>query len=122
MSRAKRMEAVSQISCKMYEGLERWYDEHPDASYEEIEGEGRRVRRQMMGAAIEVLINGRDAGVMVELPHCRQCGREMSFEGYEAWTVHGLEGDTTLERASYLCPECHGQGFFPPGSEVEATS
>jgi len=112
------MEAVTEISRKMYEAFERWYDEHPDAAFEEIEEEGRRLRRQMMGPLFEVLINGRDTGTMVELPRCGQCGRQMTFEGYEGWTIRGLEGDIELERASYLCPECHGQGFFPPGSQA----
>ena len=77
MSRAKRMEAVTEISRKMYEAFERWYDEHPDAAFEEIEEEGRRLRRQMMGPLFEVLINGRDTGTMVELPRCGQCGRKL---------------------------------------------
>ena len=33
----------------MYEQLEAWYDEHPDASFGEIEAEARRQRREMMG-------------------------------------------------------------------------
>jgi len=40
----------------------------------------------------------------------------MGFEGYRCWEVHGLEGDTILERAYYVCPECEGQTIFPPGS------
>lgn len=53
---------------------------------------------------------------------CKRCGQEMEFRDYLPWTVHGLEGDTELERAYYVCPECEGETFFPPGSETRATS
>jgi hypothetical protein len=39
----------------------------------------------------------------------------MRFEGYRRWKVHGLEGDTELERAYYVCLECPGETIFPPG-------
>jgi DNA-directed RNA polymerase subunit RPC12/RpoP len=120
MSRTKRMEAAMQEAQKMFEAMEAWYDAHPDASFGEIELEARRVRREFMGRLLEIVVNGRDAGVQVEeLPECADCGRKMSFEGYNEWTIRGLEGETTLERAYYLCPECKGQGFFPPGSQTQ---
>jgi len=39
----------------------------------------------------------------------------MGFEGYSPWEIHGLEGDSKLERAYYVCPHCTGQTLFPPG-------
>lgn len=122
MPRAKRMEAALEAARVMYEALEEWYDAHPDASHEEIEEEARRLRREMMGDVLETLINGRDTGIQLDLPRCAQCGREMRFEGYNAWEVHGVEGDSTFERAYYLCPECKGQGFFPPPPQAAAAS
>lgn len=116
------MEVVTEIAREMYEAFEAWYDAHPAATFEEIEEEGRRLRRRMMGQVFEVLINGRDTGVGAEPPHCTECGREMGFEGYNAWLIHGLEGDTTLERAYYLCPECQGQRSFPPGPQTAVAS
>jgi hypothetical protein len=122
MPRAKRMEAALEAARVMYEALEEWYDAHPDASHEEIEEEARRLRREMMGDVLETLINGRDTGIQLDLPRCAQCGREMRFEGYNAWEVHGVEGDSTFERAYYLCPECKEQGFFPPRPQAAAAS
>lgn len=123
MSRARRMEVALQEAQKTFEAMETWYDAHPDASYGEVEMEMRRRRRELMGSYTEILINGRDAGVQAEeLPECAVCGRKMSFQGYNRWTIRGLECDATLERAYYLCPECEGQGFFPPGSKTEATA
>jgi DNA-directed RNA polymerase subunit RPC12/RpoP len=106
---------------RMYEQLEDWYDKHPEASFGEIEAEARKRRRELMGKALEQLVNGRDAGAQVEGSKCKQCGAEMDFEGYRKWGIHGLEGDSELERAYYVCPHCKGETIFPPGSETEVT-
>lgn len=119
MSREKRMEAGLREAKRMFEAMEAWYDAHPDASYGEVEAELRPQRREFMGRYTEILINGRDAGVQAELPKCEACGHEMDFEGYNGWTIRGLEGDSVLERAYYLCPKCKGQGFFPPRSQAK---
>ena len=102
----------------MYERLEAWYDEHPDATYDEIEQQVRRGRRRLMGRMTEILINGRDTGASPRPPKCGVCGKEMSFHSYRKWTVHGLEGDAHLERAYYRCPECGKQRLFPPRQET----
>lgn len=122
MSRAERIEKIVGRARQMAEALEDWRDAHPDASFGEIEAEARRQRRRYMGHVLEVVVNGRDVGSLLEAPRCAQCGREMDFEGYKARTLRGLEGDTTLERAYYRCPECEGQGFFPPGRTAPSAS
>ena len=119
MSRAQRLEAFLQEARQMYEALEEWYDAHPEASFGQIEQEARRRRRELMGRVLEILVNGRDTGFQLQLPRCAVCGIEMDFEGYKRWTIYGLEGDTTLERAYYVCHECEGQGLFPPGPKTE---
>ncbi len=86
----------------------------------EIEAEARRQRREMMGQALEILINGRDTGVGAGAKRCGQCGAVLEFHEYRRKTVRGLEGDTTLERAYYVCPRGCGETFFPPGPEAEA--
>lgn len=120
MSRRRRKEAFLMAASEAFEELEEWYDEHPEATFGEIEQEARRRRRELMGKALEVLVNGKDNGVQVEGVQCEQCGTEMDFKGYQPWTVHGLEGDTKLERAYYVCPECKGETIFPPGPETRA--
>jgi len=99
--------------------LEDWYDQHPAASFGEIEQEARRLRREFMGPGLAVVINGRETGFQLEEPVCPQCGQALQFVGYRPWRVAGLEGETELERAYYVCRECEGQTLFPPRSEVE---
>lgn len=118
-SRARRQAAFMEEAKRMYEQLEEWYDAHPQASFGEIEAESRKRRRELMGKALAQLVNGRDTGVQVELPKCKQCGGKMEFEGYRDWGIHGLEGDSILERAYYVCPDCAGQTNFPPGHKTE---
>lgn len=120
MSRARRREAFLAEAERMFDAVEVWYDNHPDASFGEIEQEARSQRRAFMGQALSIMVNGRSTGVQVDPPRCSDCGAEMDFEDYRDWTVRGLEGDTTLERAYYVCPDCDGQGLFPPGPHAEA--
>lgn len=118
-SRARREAIFLEEAKRMYEQMEDWYDAHPQASFGEIEAEARKRRRELMGKTIEQLVNGRDTGVQVEAPKCGECGEVMEFEGYCRWGIHGLEGDSRLERAYYVCPHCEGQTLFPLGCETE---
>ena len=121
MSRGQREAAFLAQAAQMYEGLEVRYDQHPAASFGEIEAEARRLRRALMGAALTVLINGRDTGHQPQAPSCAGCGQAMAYKGHRRWRIAGLEGETTLMRAYYVCPDCPGETFFPPGSETAVT-
>jgi len=116
MSRAQRKAAFMELADTQYEALETWYDAHPNASFEEIEVLAREKRRELIGVGLAILVNGRDSGYQVQGQRCARCGKLMEYKG-EAFgrTIHGLEGDTRLERAYYVCPECAGETLFPPG-------
>lgn len=118
-SREKRKAAFLEVAGKMFDDLEDWYDEHEDATFGEIEQEARKRRRELMGEGLEHLINGRDTGFEAGGQECPKCGEAMEFKDYLGWEVKGLEGDTRLERAYYVCPVC-GETIFPPGSEAQS--
>jgi hypothetical protein len=115
LSRTRREAAFLEKAKKTYTQLEDWYDANPDASFGEIETEARKQRRELIGAELEILANGRDAGFQLEALKCKKCGQPMEFVDYRPWGLQGLEGDSTLERAYYVCPECKGETIFPPG-------
>ena len=121
MSRTQREAAFLQAATLMFQVLEEWYDRHPDASFGEIEDRARQLRRELMGEGLAILINGRDTGHQVEAPKCYSCGKAMEYKGLRPWIVSGIEGDTALMRAYYVCLECEKETLFPPGSEI-ATS
>lgn len=115
MSRTQRRTTFVELAGEMFDNLEQWYDENPEASFGEIESQARQERRKLMGTGLQVLINGRETGMQPEAPACPQCGQALEFEGYRKWTLHGLEGETVLERAYYVCSLCEAETFFPPG-------
>ena len=118
-SRDQRQAAFVKLATDLPTQLEEWYDHHPAASLGEIEQEARRLRREFMGQGLAVVINGRDTGFQLDVPRCPQCAQSMQFVGYRPWRVSGLEGETELERAYYVCRDCEEQTLFPPGSEAE---
>ena len=63
----------------MYERLEDWYDVNLDASFGEIEAEARKQHRELMGADLAILVNGRDTRFQIETPKCKQCGEIWSL-------------------------------------------
>lgn len=116
LSRGQRKAAFLAVAEEKYEEIEDWYDEHPEATFEEIEEITLEKRREMMGEGLRILINGRDSGYQVEGCRCKKCGGRMKYQGENfARTIRGREGRTQLERAYYVCPKCEGETIFPPG-------
>ena len=122
MSRAQRRAAFLESAARIYNQLEDWYDQHPDATFGEIEAQARHYRLKLMGETIALMINGRTEGYQLKAPTCAQCGQAMKFVNYRERTVGGLEGATTLSRAYYVCPCCEGETFFPPGPPTPTSS
>jgi hypothetical protein len=104
------------MASTAFDELDQWYDEHPEATFAEIEQKAREKRRELMGKTIEVLINGHGTGAEGAPPRCPECGMKMVLHDYRTKKVRGLEGDSELERAYYVCPQGCGQTLFPPGS------
>lgn len=114
MSRAARKAAFMKQAEQMFVELEEWYDQNEGATFEEIETRARQARRKMMGKSLGILVNGRDVGKTKEASKCEKCHQAMEFKDYRPKTIYGLEGETELERAYYVCPVCEKQTVFPP--------
>ena len=101
-------------SEKLWDEFNAWYQDHPEATFDEMEAELGKQRRAILGSFLELSLRQGDLGATVEAPSCRQCGEPMVFKGYPQKEVHGLEADAKRPRAYYVCPTC-GVGLFPPG-------
>ena len=106
--------AFMESAGELWEELNHWYQQHPEATFKDIEFHLRKLRRSLMGQAISSMVAQGDLGATPEPPSCEECGTEMQFKGYADKEVEGLEGDGRLSRAYYVCPAC-GAGLFPPG-------
>lgn len=122
MSRENRKKAFMQEAEKLFEEMDNWYDDNPEASFEEIENQARISRREMMGKSLGVIINGRDVGKTLDAPKCDKCKKAMTFKGYREKRIYGIEGDTVLERAYFVCDDCKKQTLFPPRHKTRVTS
>lgn len=114
ISRASRKKAFMEAAETLFDEMDNWYAENPEATFEKLEERLRRSRRKMMGRSLEIIINGQDVGKSATAPRCAQCGQAMRFEGYREKTINGYEGDSRLERAYYVCGDCDHQTLFPP--------
>jgi hypothetical protein len=81
MSKEQRKVAFLVAADEAYEELEAWYDAHPEATFGEIEEEARKKRRELMGRALKILVNGRDSGYQIEGIQCSECGGRMKYKG-----------------------------------------
>ena len=100
---------------KLWDEFNAWYQDHPEATFDEMEAELGKQRRAILGHFLELSLRQGDLGATPEAPSCRQCGGLMVFKGYPKKEVQGLEADAKIPRAYYVCPTC-GVGIFPPGS------
>ena len=98
----------------LWDEFNAWYQDHPEATLDEMEAELGKQRRAILGDFLELSLRQGDLGATPEAPSCSQCGKPMVFKGYPEKEIHGLEADTKIPRAYYVCPTC-GIGFFPPG-------
>ena len=100
---------------KLWDDFNSWYQDHPEARFDQMEAELGKHRRAILGSFLELSLRQGDLGSTPEAPLCEKCGQPMVFKGYPKKKVHGLEADAKIPRAYYVCPTC-GVGLFPPGS------
>jgi hypothetical protein len=99
---------------ELWDEFNGWYQDHPEATFDEMEAELGKQRRAILGGFLELSLRQGDLGAAPDAPSCEQCGKPMVFKGYPEKEIHGLEADAKIPRAYYVCPTC-GVGLFPPG-------
>jgi hypothetical protein len=114
-SRSQRETEFLEVARRLYAQLEDWYDQHPNASFAEFEIEARRVRQELMGHGLALVITGRDSGARVEPPKCPLCCQPMQFVGYRPG---GIASITEVTPAHYMCRGCEKQTHFHPQSQT----
>jgi hypothetical protein len=116
-----------QSSAEIRVRLRHWRQEHPQASFDEIEDavQAEVVRWQAQLVA-EVMGTGRPdtelaaaaaaaGGGEETAPVCAGCGGPMQRSGQRTRMLLSRLGQPIpLERAYFVCPAC-GAGLFPPG-------
>jgi hypothetical protein len=117
-SRAQRETAFLEVATRLYAQLEDWYDEHPTASFAEFEVEARRVRQELMGQGLALVITGRDTGARVKPPQCPQCCQPMQFVGYRP---QDMASGPELQPACYVCRGCEKANTFHLQSQTATT-
>jgi hypothetical protein len=114
-SRSQREMEFLEVATRLYAQLEDWYDQHPAASFAEFEIEARRVRQELMGHGLALVITGRDSGARVEPPKCPQCSQPMQFIGYRPGV---MASEIEVNPACYVCRGCEQQTLFHPQSQM----
>ena len=109
---SKQIEAV-------VSGMRRWREEHPRATFREIEEalDARLdpLRAQMLADAATASPAARFTDGESERPSCSQCGGQVIGRGRRrrSLTTRG-DASVKLEREYGTCASC-GRGVFPPG-------
>lgn len=98
-------------------GLAEWRQQHPKATFREIEQETMRRIAHLQARLMRDLAQASEAttwtGTRTDV--CPECGVDMHAEGQRTRHLQGPGGaDIPLQRSYVVCPAC-GAGFFPPG-------
>lgn len=107
-----------EISEEILVGMTEWRQQHPKATFGEIEEElDQRLSelRARMLADLAVTSASADWGAGSEAPVCPHCGARLQAKGKKKRRLQTRGGrEVKLEREYGVCPQC-GQGIFPPG-------
>ena len=118
METKKVREKWDEMSVEMNAGIAEWREQHPRATFREIEAE---IDRRLDGLRARMLSDTANVSASAawvegpEGPMCPHCGVKLAGKGRRRrkLQVRG-ENEVELERKYGVCPEC-GQGIFPPG-------
>jgi len=107
------------LSEEMTQGIADWREQHPKASFREIEAEIDKrlsaLRAKMISdTAVASAQADWEKGAVV----CPKCGEQLEKKGKKKRKLETQGGrEVELVREYGVCPKC-GQGIFPPGGRV----
>jgi hypothetical protein len=108
----------SGLSEEIMQGVAEWREQHPKATFREIEAEIDKrlagLRAQMISdTAMQSAQTEWESGVAGVV--CSKCGETLEKKGKKKRKLETQGGRTVeLIREYGVCPKC-GQGIFPPG-------
>ncbi len=117
MDKKKVHQGWQKMSEEMNAGIAAWREQHPRATFREIEAE---IDRRMDEYRAKVLSDTANLGASAEwiegeAPRCPVCGSKLEGRGKKKRKLQTRGGnDVEIEREQGVCPVC-GQGIFPPG-------
>ena len=118
----ERSEQMQQVSAGLQDvlGMTPWRNEHPKATWAEIEAAVDEQMNQLRAQLIQDLVLlGQDEDwselTEEERPKCPTCGKALWARGEQTRYLQTTGGEAVkLTRPSGTCPQ-GGVGFFPPG-------
>ena len=105
------------LAEEVMHGMHEWREQHPKATYAEIESETMKRTAEMQAGLIEEMVQMSEAAdwEAAEAPTCPECGERMQKRGQQERHLQSQGGaEVILRRAYALCPVC-GAELFPPG-------
>ncbi len=106
------------MSEEIISGIAEWRQQHPQATFRELEDEVDRrlaVMRAKMLADAAMISAQREWEPESEAVRCPECGAILERKGKKKRKLLTRGGqEVELEREYGVCPAC-GQGIFPPG-------
>jgi hypothetical protein len=118
MKRGELQADWNRMSEAMMKEIETWREQHPKATFREIEGE---IDQRLWGLRAKMLSDTAKRSVAADWEKgeqavlCPECGVVLEKKGKKKRKLDTRGGrEVELEREYGVCPKCE-QGIFPPG-------
>jgi hypothetical protein len=121
-NKRERSEQMQQVSAGLRDvlGMTQWRQEHPKATWAEIEAAVDERINQLRAQLIQDVVQMGEPEEWSEIPEaerprCATCGKKLGARGEQTRFIQTTGGEAVKLRRTYgTCPQC-GVGFFPPG-------
>jgi len=118
MNSAEMQKRWSGLSAEIISGMTEWREQHPKATFREIEEELDKrlseLRARMLSDAAISSVQADWQGASQQVA-CPACGAKLERKGKKKRKLQTRGGrEVEIERKYGVCSKC-GQGIFPPG-------